>query len=399
MASNTSNQFKAIGRGDTEQEARQNAIANASAALHFEIPNIVDGTWNEGAGVYTLIYTAPGNESSPPGNESYSSGAGASTYGLNNTNYRVAIGEGDTEEDAKQDAFAKAYTDAEFEPIIKHKETWNEGRGIYILEYSLLNDKQDNQSEDKKDEDKINKQKEEAKGSVSGDGAGGATGAPAKKLVGQYDNLTKELRNTPGYTNYVVSTAKNINGTIASSSVFKRYYSDISAEAYINGEWFEDINTIAWQVNQQQYPIYGYNSYIYDDLALGTRIIQGQFTINFTEPNIIAKAIAQGTKSSTVNNASTYEDYSTQAHKNKVAIDGSPVTYQGNAVRSAIWKPRFDIDIVFGEKEKLDNVEIMPKHIILWDCSVSNSGIGVSANGGVLVETYTFIARDFKIIS
>ena len=213
-------------------------------------------------------------------------------------------------------------------------------------------------------------------------------------------NRTKELRPTPGYTNYVVSTGKNINGTIASSSVFKRYYSDISAEAYINGEWFEDINTIAWQVQRQQYPLYGYNSYIFDDLALGQRIISGQFTINFTEPDIINKAIKKGVRSNgSVNNASTYEEYAAVALKNQVTIDGGSVTYQSNPVHDAIWKPRFDIDIVFGEKEKLGGVEFMPKHIILWDCNVSSSGIAVSANGGTLVEQYAFLARDFKIIS
>lgn len=258
----------------------------------------------------------------------------------------------------------------------------------YMMEFEAV-EKQGKAAEAEK---KVEEQKKEAAAKEN-------KKVPAPQLTGSYDNLTKELRNTPGYTNYVVSTQKNIDGTIASSSVFKRYYSDISAEAYINGVWFEDINTIQWQVNQQQMPLFGYNSYIYDDMAVGVRIIQGQFSINFTEPNIIGKAIAQGAKSASVNNGSTYEAYSTQAHKNKVAIDGTEITYQSNELRNAIWRPRFDIDIVFGEKEKLGGVDLMPKHIILWDCTVSSSGIGVSANGGVLVENYMFMARDFKIIS
>ena len=309
----------------------------------------------------------------------------------------TALGYGDTEEDARQSALAQAYADAEFGIIKEVDHSWIDGRGVYTLTYTITPEEDNDQ---KKDEDQKEKQKEEAKDPVGGNkNSSGESTTPIKKLVGTYNNNTKELRSSPGYTNYVVSTGKNINGTIASSSVFKRYYSDISAEAYINGEWFEDINTIAWQVSQQQYPIYGYNSYIFDDLALGTRIIQGQFTINFTEPNIIGKVISQGTKSATVNNGTTFEEYSTKAHQNKVSIDGSEITYQSNGVREPIWKPRFDIDIVFGEKEKLGGIDMMPKHIILWDCSVSSSGIGTSTNGGVLVETYSFIARDFKIIS
>ena len=145
--------------------------------------------------------------------------------------------------------------------------------------------------------------------------------------------------------------------------------------------------------------LYGYNSYIYDDVALGTRLIVGEFTINFTEPNIINKVISEGTKTNTIGNGTTFEEYSTKSHQNKVAIDGSEVAYESNPVHNAIWKPRFDIDIVFGEKENFGGHTIMPKHIILWDCTAVASEIEIGANSGTLLEKYTFMARDFKIIS
>ena len=53
----------------------------------------------------------------------------------------------------------------------------------------------------------------------------------------------RELRTTPGYTNYVVGVNKNLSGAL-SSAFLKRYYSNIDAEIYINGEWVEDISTI-----------------------------------------------------------------------------------------------------------------------------------------------------------
>lgn len=324
MASTNSVRFTAIGRGDTEEEAKQKAIANASAAIQFQIPNIVQGEYNEGPGVYTLIYTAPDNDDSS--------------------------NEQDKSKERSDEAKKKAADD------------------------NKLNDNTNNNN-----------------GNTNGN-------SPDNTGNSSIRNNTKELRSTPGYTNYVVSTGKSIDGTISSSTFYKRYYSDISAELYINGEWFEDINTIQWQVQQQQYPIYGYNSYIFDDVALGSRIIQGQFSINFTEPNIIEKVIAAGTKGKTGNTAQ-YETYSDTTHGRVIAVNGSNATYKTNPVHNAIWKPRFDIDIVFGDKDYIDGVVYLPKHIILWDCLISNSGMGATANGGVLTETYTFMARDFKIMS
>lgn len=315
------------------------------------------------------------------------------------TKQMTVTGSADTEAEARQKAIANAlaYIDTDHEELKEVSNSWNEGRGIYTLVYtvSVIENK-----EQKKDEDQKEKQKEEAKDSTGGNkNSSGESTTPVKKLVGSYNNNTKELRSSPGYTNYVVSTGKNINGTIASSSVFKRYYSDISAEAYINGEWFEDINKIKWTVNQHTMFLFGYNSYIYDDISHGTRIITGEFTINFTEPNIINKAINQGTRTNSIGNGTTFEEYSIQSHKNKVSIDGSEVAYEVNPVHNAIWKPRFDIDIVFGEKENLGGQSIMPKHIILWDCSITGSEIEIGANEGTLQEKYAFMARDFKIIS
>ncbi len=38
-------------------------------------------------------------------------------------------------------------------------------------------------------------------------------------------------------------------------------------------------------------PIFGYNSYIYDEIAIGNRIVQGVFTINFTSPRYVEDII------------------------------------------------------------------------------------------------------------
>lgn len=213
-----------------------------------------------------------------------------------------------------------------------------------------------------------------------------------------YQYRGKELRNLPGYQNYVIDTQKSIDGAVGSST-YKKYYSDISAELYFNGQWFEDINAIQWQVQRQTYPLFGYNSFIYDDVALGNRIIYGAFTINFTEPDKLRNVIAQAkTEAKDNNNTASYETYSKIVHETNITIDGTVTKLIGNDAHATIWSPRFDIDIVFGESDKIGQSIILPKHIILWDCHLMGSQIGMATNDGVLQESYQFLARDFKVI-
>lgn len=211
-------------------------------------------------------------------------------------------------------------------------------------------------------------------------------------------NQKKELRSTPGYQNYVIDTAKTIDGVVGSST-YKKYYSDISAELYFNGHWFEDINAVQWQVQRQTYPLFGYNSFIYDDVALGNRIIYGAFTINFTEPDKLKNIISQSKiEDKADTNTASYENLSKKEHETTITIDGKQTSLIGNDAHATIWSPRFDIDIVFGEADPLGSAVILPKHIILWDCHLMGSQIMTSANDGVLQESYQFLARDFKVI-
>lgn len=51
------------------------------------------------------------------------------------------------------------------------------------------------------------------------------------------------------------------------------------------------VSGVGFGVSQQKVPIYGAWSYVYDAVANGTRIVQGQFSIVFTEVNFISKLI------------------------------------------------------------------------------------------------------------
>lgn len=220
----------------------------------------------------------------------------------------------------------------------------------------------------------------------------------------------KQLRSTPGYTNYVPGLHKNIDGTISSAEL-KRYYSSIDASIYINGEWIEDITDINWTVSQNTLPLFGYNSYIFDDVAQGQRMINGMFIINFTKPNKIPEVIATGNAAEYVNgkkvsikdeselkigNGGNFEiDENWIINSENLATKQNANAIIDNPKHYHVWKDRFDIDIVCGEADEKSGP---PVHIVLINCYITGSAQQRNSGGDVAVEQYNFIAQDFVSI-
>lgn len=214
-------------------------------------------------------------------------------------------------------------------------------------------------------------------------------------LIKNVYGTNKQLRNTPGYTNYVVGVNKNLSGAV-SSAILKRYYSSIDAEIYFNGEWIEDIANINWQINQRTQPLYGYNSYIWDDVAQGNRIITGAFTINVTNTRSMENAIANG-NSGIVNTEAPadFEDIEKFLVQSEAEISQNEGTVYSNPAHFNIWTDKFDIDIVCGESNEMSG---FPLHIILKDCYIQTSAEIKDKNGDVSSRAHFFIARDFVTI-
>lgn len=211
----------------------------------------------------------------------------------------------------------------------------------------------------------------------------------------------KSLRNTPGFTNYVPSVNKDINGNISSAEL-KRYYANIDAQIFFNGEWVEDINDIDWSISQQTMPLFGYNSYIWEDVAQGNRIISGSFVIAFTKPRKVADAIkkgSQGAKAASGSSFETDEQLLLKSDLTKAKVQNGMDIVSGPP-HNAIWTSKFDIDIMCGEKEidSTNNFESQPVHIILTDCYIIGGAQSRMHAGGVAMERYNFMARDITTI-
>lgn len=206
----------------------------------------------------------------------------------------------------------------------------------------------------------------------------------------RFDN---ELSSQLSYTNKNVEydITRNSKGYTQSNPKYKRYYSQIDANVWFGDKLVSDIQNIAYNLAQHDMPIFGYNSYIYDEIAIGNRIVQGAFTINFTSPRYIEDIIEKYKTASIVNEDTVkIEEYSEIIKPLRTSTN-----VHKNPDHDSIWKNGFEIDITYGED---DNIMGDPIHVILLDCHIMNVQTVLDSSGRPILEQYQFIARDRKLV-
>ena len=199
-------------------------------------------------------------------------------------------------------------------------------------------------------------------------------------------------------TNIEQGRTKTVEGLISNSVYVKRYYSVIDAEVYFGNEYVEDVHDINWSIQQQVMPLFGFNSYTYDEVARGNRIIVGSFTINFTSPNYLFSILKAADKANTAT-------VSAMSSYNVPKLDKSKVTNRTSAYgareaghNTCLWPQTFDIDIIFGEKSEAgDPVHIILLGVVLQNCQTVLSASAAGAPPAVM-EQYSFIAQDIRTV-
>lgn len=159
-------------------------------------------------------------------------------------------------------------------------------------------------------------------------------------------------------------TVHNLNG--------RRYYSSIDATILFGDEIVDEIIQIQWTVDQQTMPLFGYNSYVWDDVARGSRIITGAFAINFVIPD--------------------YLDYVLDKKINDEAFRKSRQIIENK--HNYIFPEAFSICIGYGDYKTPDKVLGKNPCTTLENVIVKSSGQALDTQGAKLVELYQFIARD-----
>lgn len=199
-------------------------------------------------------------------------------------------------------------------------------------------------------------------------------------------------------TNIEQARTKTVEGLISNSAYIKRYFSVIDAEVYFGNEYVEDIHDINWSVQQQVMPLFGFNSYTYDEVARGNRIIVGSFTINFTNPNYLFSILKAADKANTAT-VSAMASYSVpKLDKSKVTNRTSAYGAREAGHNTCLWPQTFDIDIIFGEKSEAGD----PVHVIILGVALQNCQTVLSASAAgsppAVMEQYSFIAQDIRTV-
>ena len=208
-----------------------------------------------------------------------------------------------------------------------------------------------------------------------------------------------ELNNMPNFNYYVSTQEKHtFDKTGAGNAFNKRYYSQCDAEIYFGDIFVDDIIDLSYQISQNTQPLTGYNSYVYDEIAQGSRMVQGMFTINFTSPSYLSKVLA-----SLQDMDKAIQSAKTAKQTNKTVPEQTPgeqqvklpdVTTSSVVTTGPIWNRTFDINLTYGRKTTQGDVV----QVILTGVVLNGNHQGVDVTGKVAVESYSFIARDIKTV-
>lgn len=69
----------------------------------------------------------------------------------------------------------------------------------------------------------------------------------------------------------------------AKSSDRKEYFSGANVKVYFGDVWIDQLADISFSMQEQVAPIYGFRSYSFDRVSRGSRFVEGEFTLHFTE--------------------------------------------------------------------------------------------------------------------
>ena len=110
----------------------------------------------------------------------------------------------------------------------------------------------------------------------------------------------------------------------------EEYYGGADTFIYINGNMSEDISSVSFSVRETVKPIYGYASRRFDDIAIGTRIVQGMLRVPVKNPGAADK-LTDTTNNGTIRMVNQSSDISVPDWVYKYTPDAETLGSQNRA--------------------------------------------------------------------
>lgn len=233
-------------------------------------------------------------------------------------------------------------------------------------------------------------------------------------------------------------------------SVKKEYFSGANAHVYFGSVWIDQMASIEFQLQEQVAPIYGFHSYTFDRISRGNRIVQGSFTLSFTENGYlqtildrVASEVGKYKEKGAVDAEDTLSkmsQYSTEQTIETILATGGDNTYKEyiDSLKQSFWGGGNDSSIVRqdgakdsdtyfyakknGEENPLreqgfnilidyspdanyadferclkrinTNTSILQTYRSIMGVHITGVSQPIMNNGQVLTQTYQFVARD-----
>lgn len=175
-------------------------------------------------------------------------------------------------------------------------------------------------------------------------------------------SVNNQLTKKPYYSTRTVNSEKE---TI-------RYFSSTDVDLYFGNFYIGEATSILYGVSQSTMAIFGYNSYVFDDVARGSRLVEGKFEINYVKPSYLFDVM------------NTLAELS---NASKLTINK----------HNPLWDRSLDMFISFGNA-KQDKPAKGSQLTKISSAYVTGSQIIIdNRSGEPIKETYNFIAHDIAL--
>ena len=213
------------------------------------------------------------------------------------------------------------------------------------------------------------------------------------------------------------------------------YFSGTNVHIFFGDIYIDEITTLQFSLQEQVMPVYGYNSYTWDDTFRGNRIIQGMFRINFKQVDYIREAVRSIMGDGQFQHEDNFPDWSTEEDMEEkinqlynVAEEGWSKQFEkiSEDFKKQLWRtadpgnvtgldgdtPYFDFEdnfnilIKYGpfdqpkpmyKNEQLHRRKVSGGTIIkIKDVQIQAVQQNVDSSGQPVSEDYTFMAKDMS---